>query len=153
PIPATALVPLIAFPVFGEGFSVDDVGAEYGNNIIFLFMRGFLIAIAMQRWDLHRRIALLAVRAMGARPTRVVARLVIATAFLSLRVSNPPAAVVMLPIGVSVLMLAAELGGGRAGEDGDAGDGAGDDDENVMPAIDASADPGSDEVKDAVIRS
>src|SRR5699024_5556198 len=153
PIPATALVPLIAFPVFGEGFSVDDVGAEYGNNIIFLFMGGFLIAIAMQRWDLHRRIALLTVRAMGTRSTRVVAGFMIATAFLSMWVSNTATAVMMLPIGVSVLMLAAELGGGRSGEDGDAGDGAGDDDENVMPAIDASADPGSDEVKDAVIRS
>lgn len=153
PIPATALVPLIAFPVFGEGFSVDDVGAEYGNNIIFLFMGGFLIAIAMQRWNLHRRIALLTVRAMGTRSTRVVAGFMIATAFLSMWVSNTATAVMMLPIGVSVLMLAAELGGGRSGEDGDAGDGAGDDDENVMPAIDASADPGSDEVKDAVIRS
>ncbi len=153
PIPATALVPLIAFPVFGEGVSVDDVGAEYGNNIIFLFMGGFLIAIAMQRWNLHRRIALLTVRAMGTRSTRVVAGFMIATAFLSMWVSNTATAVMMLPIGVSVLMLAAELGGGRSGEDGDAGDGAGDDDENVMPAIDASADPGSDEVKDAVIRS
>ncbi|MFN3340195.1 MAG: SLC13 family permease, partial [Dietzia sp.] len=65
PIPATALVPLIAFPVFAEGISVNDVGAEYGNSIIFLFMGGFLIAIAMQRWNLHRRIALLTVRAMG----------------------------------------------------------------------------------------
>src|SRR5699024_5797774 len=95
----------------------------------------------------------LTVRAMGTRSTRVVAGFMIATAFLSMWVSNTATAVMMLPIGVSVLMLAAELGGGRSGEDGDAGDGAGDDDENVMPAIDASADPGSDEVKDAVIRS
>lgn len=146
PIPATALVPLIAFPVLGEGVSVDDVGAEYGNNIIFLFMGGFLIAIAMQRWNLHRRIALLTVRAMGTRSTRVVAGFMIATAFLSMWVSNTATAVMMLPIGVSVLMLAAELGVDRSGD----GDGGGD---TAMPEIDASADPNSDEVKEAVIRS
>ncbi|WP_033444058.1 DASS family sodium-coupled anion symporter [Dietzia alimentaria] len=136
PIPATALVPLIVFPVLGEDISVNDVGAEYGNNIIFLFMGGFLIAIAMQRWNLHRRIALLTVRAMGTRSTRVVAGFMIATAFLSMWVSNTATAVMMLPIGVSVLMLASELGS-----------------ESAMPKIDASADPTSDSVKEAVIRS
>ena len=153
PIPATALVPLIAFPVLGDGISVDDVGAEYGNNIIFLFMGGFLIALAMQRWNLHRRIALLTVRAMGTRSTRVVAGFMIATGFLSMWVSNTATAVMMLPIGVSVLMLASAMGreggGGDRGGDGDsAGDG-----ENSMPAMDASADPNSEEVKEAVIRS
>src|SRR5690606_14250507 len=67
PIPATALVPLVVFPLFNETtaedgttspVTVDQVGASYGNNIIFLFMGGFLLALAMQRWDLHRRIAL-----------------------------------------------------------------------------------------------
>ncbi|UVE95271.1 SLC13 family permease [Dietzia sp. B32] len=144
PIPATALVPLIVFPVLGEDVSVNDVGAEYGNNIIFLFMGGFLIAIAMQRWNLHRRIALLTVRAMGTRSTRVVAGFMIATGFLSMWVSNTATAVMMLPIGVSVLMLASELGGGG---------GRGDDGEDAMPRMDASSDPNSDEVKEAVIRS
>jgi sodium-dependent dicarboxylate transporter 2/3/5 len=150
PIPATALVPLIVFPVLGEDVSVNDVGAEYGNNIIFLFMGGFLIAIAMQRWNLHRRIALLTVRAMGTRSTRVVAGFMIATAFLSMWVSNTATAVMMLPIGVSVLMLASELGGkDRAG-----GDGAGrNDDEDAIPRMDSSSDPRSDQVKQAVIRS
>ena len=142
PIPATALVPLIAFPVLGEGVSVDDVGAQYGNNIIFLFMGGFLIAIAMQRWNLHRRIALLTVRAMGTRSTRVVAGFMIATAFLSMWVSNTATAVMMLPIGVSVLMLASELGGSASG-DGKTG----------MPEMDPRADPNSDAVQEAVIRS
>lgn len=150
PIPATALVPLIVFPVLGQDVSVNDVGAEYGNNIIFLFMGGFLIAIAMQRWNLHRRIALLTVRAMGTRSTRVVAGFMIATAFLSMWVSNTATAVMMLPIGVSVLMLASELGGkDRAG-----GDGAGrNDDEDAIPRMDSSSDPRSDQVKQAVIRS
>ncbi|WP_197477934.1 MULTISPECIES: SLC13 family permease, partial [unclassified Rhodococcus (in: high G+C Gram-positive bacteria)] len=55
PIPATALLPLVIFPVFDSGVVVNDVGASYGNNIIFLFMGGFLLALAMQRWNLHRR--------------------------------------------------------------------------------------------------
>ena len=144
PIPATALVPLIAFPVLGEDISVDDVGAEYGNNIIFLFMGGFLIAIAMQRWNLHRRIALLTVRAMGTRSTRVIAGFMIATGFLSMWVSNTATAVMMLPIGVSVLMLASELGGPAGGRG---------DDEAGPSREDASGDPGSDEAKQAAIRS
>ena len=141
PIPATALVPLIAFPVLGEDISVDDVGAQYGNNIIFLFMGGFLIAIAMQRWNLHRRIALLTVRAMGTRSTSVIAGFMIATGFLSMWVSNTATAVMMLPIGVSVLMLASELSGG----DGDG--------KTAMPEMDPQADPTSDAVKEAVIKS
>ncbi|WP_449757809.1 SLC13 family permease [Dietzia maris] len=157
PIPATALVPLIVFPVLGEDVSVNDVGAEYGNNIIFLFMGGFLIAIAMQRWNLHRRIALLTVRAMGTRSTRVVAGFMIATAFLSMWVSNTATAVMMLPIGVSVLMLASELSGkDRAGGNGGAGgkNGAGgNDDEDAIPRMDSSSDPRSEQVKQAVIRS
>ncbi|HHX83942.1 MAG TPA: DASS family sodium-coupled anion symporter [Actinomycetales bacterium] len=150
PIPATALVPLIAFPVFGEDISVDDVGAQYGNNIIFLFMGGFLIAIAMQRWNLHRRIALLTVRAMGTRSTQVVAGFMIATGFLSMWVSNTATAVMMLPIGVSVLMLASELG---AKDDTAADPDADGDGEGALPQVDADADPQSDEVKQAVIRS
>jgi sodium-dependent dicarboxylate transporter 2/3/5 len=147
PIPATALVPLIAFPVLGQDISVDDVGAEYGNSIIFLFMGGFLIAIAMQRWNLHRRIALLTVRAMGTRSTRVIAGFMIATGFLSMWVSNTATAVMMLPIGVSVLMLASEMGRSSAtGAADDAG-------ERSIPEMDSSADPNSEEVKKAVIQS
>ncbi|HSP60455.1 MAG TPA: DASS family sodium-coupled anion symporter [Ornithinimicrobium sp.] len=109
PIPATALVPLVVFPVLGDA-SVNDVGASYGNNIIFLFMGGFMLALAMQRWNLHRRIALVTVRAMGTNPAMVVAGFMIATGFLSMWVSNTATAVMMLPIGVSVLMLVTTLG-------------------------------------------
>ncbi|HLT84503.1 MAG TPA: DASS family sodium-coupled anion symporter [Phototrophicaceae bacterium] len=118
PIPATALVPLVVFPLFNETtaedgttspVTVDQVGASYGNNIIFLFMGGFLLALAMQRWDLHRRIALVTVRAMGTSPAMVVAGFMVATAFLSMWVSNTATAVMMLPIGVSVLLLVVKL--------------------------------------------
>ncbi|MFI8770597.1 SLC13 family permease [Gordonia sp. NPDC062954] len=109
PIPATALLPLVIFPVFDSDVSVNDVGASYGNNIIFLFMGGFILALAMQRWNLHRRIALLTVSAMGTKPTMVIAGFMIATAFLSMWVSNTATAVMMIPIGVSVLILVLDL--------------------------------------------
>lgn len=123
PIPATALVPLVVFPTLGEA-SVDDVGASYGNNIIFLFMGGFMLALAMQRWNLHRRIALVTVRAMGTSPAMVIAGFMVATGFISMWVSNTATAVMMLPIGVSVLLLVARLGAETAAPDA-AGSGAG----------------------------
>lgn len=110
PIPATALLPLIIFPIFDPDIAVNDVGASYGNNIIFLFMGGFLLALAMQRWNLHRRIALLTVNAMGTKPTMVIAGFMIATGFLSMWVSNTATAVMMIPIGVSVLVLVLDIG-------------------------------------------
>ena len=103
PIPATALVPLVVFPLLTD-VGIDTVGASYGDSVIFLFMGGFLLALAMQRWDLHRRIALLTVQATGTRPAMVVAGFMLATAFLSMWVSNTATAVMMLPIGVSVLL-------------------------------------------------
>lgn len=119
PIPATALLPLIIFPLFvpaGEsedGVSVSDVGANYGNDIIFLFMGGFLLALAMQRWNLHRRIALLVLRAMGSNTNALIAGFMIATGFLSMWVSNTATAVMMLPIGISVLLLVKKIADGK----------------------------------------
>lgn len=126
PIPATALLPLIIFPILvpaGEagsadeaagGVDVDAVGASYGNNIIFLFMGGFMLALAMQRWNLHRRVALGTLRLMGSKPSALIAGFMIATGFLSMWVSNTATAVMMLPIGISVLMLVQKI---LAGED------------------------------------
>jgi sodium-dependent dicarboxylate transporter 2/3/5 len=108
PIPATALVPLIVFPIASD-VDINTVGASYGNSIIFLFMGGFMLALAMQRWDLHRRVALRTVRAMGTRPPMVVAGFMLATAFLSMWVSNTATAVMMIPIGVSVLVLVTDI--------------------------------------------
>ncbi|MFE7631780.1 SLC13 family permease [Kocuria sp. NPDC057446] len=147
PIPATALLPLIVFPVLGEDVAVDDVGASYGSNIIFLFMGGFLLALAMQRWNLHRRIALRTVRVMGTKPAQMVAGFMLATAFLSMWVSNTATAVMMLPIGVSVLLLLPKLledsGASAGGTDGGALEDSGLE----------GADPQSAEVKEAVIAS
>jgi sodium-dependent dicarboxylate transporter 2/3/5 len=104
PIPATALVPLVAFPVLGIN-SIQEAAAPYANPLIYLFMGGFLIAVAMQRWDLHRRIALTIVRYVGVQPTSIVVGFIIASAFLSMWVSNTATALMMLPIGLSVIRL------------------------------------------------
>lgn len=136
PIPATALLPLVIFPLLvpegdlgsgdeaSGGISVDDVGASYGNNIIFLFMGGFMLALAMQRWNLHRRIALGVLRLMGSKPANLIGGFMIATGFISMWVSNTATAVMMLPIGISVLMLVnrvvKEQGSGVEGIEGDA---------------------------------
>lgn len=108
PIPATALIPLIAFPLFSE-VEIKEVGASYGNDIIFLFMGGFMLALAMQRWNLHRRIALLTLKVMGPRPGAMIGGFMIATGFMSMWVSNTATAVMMLPIGLSVLLLVAKV--------------------------------------------
>ncbi|WP_105567509.1 SLC13 family permease [Microbacterium halophytorum] len=113
PIPVTALVPLVAFPILADGteeapVTVSSVGASYGADTIFLFMGGFMIALAMQRWNLHRRIALLVLAAMGDRTQALIGGFMIATGFLSMWISNTATAVLMLPIGLSVLTLVTE---------------------------------------------
>ena len=107
PLAATALIPLVAFPVLNVA-TIDDVGPSYGNPIIFLFMGGFLLALALQRWNLHRRIALLTVLLIGTRPRQIIGGFMITTGFLSMWVSNTATAVMMLPIGISVLVLVAK---------------------------------------------
>ena len=112
PIPATALLPLVLFPLFGVA-PIEDVASPYANDIIFLFMGGFVLALAMQRWNLHRRIALRIVSAVGTSPTRLVGGFMLATAFITMWVSNTATAVMMLPIGLSVLTLTNEQGEGK----------------------------------------
>lgn len=122
PIPATSLVPLVAFPVFGAEIEMADVGASYGNPIIFLFLGGFLIALSMQRWNLHRRIALFTLSLMGNKPGPMIAGFMIATGFMSMWVSNTATAVMMLPIGISVLMIVAKVVGSAIATGESAGD-------------------------------
>ncbi len=111
PLAATALLPLAVFPLAGVG-SMKEVGSPYASATIFLFMGGFLIALALQRWNLHRRMALFVVKVVGTSPKRIVLGFMLATGFLSMWVSNTATAVVMLPIGTSVLALTAETVGG-----------------------------------------
>ncbi|MDX1597728.1 MAG: DASS family sodium-coupled anion symporter [Marinobacter sp.] len=104
PIPATALLPILLVPALGLG-SVKDATAPYANPIIFLFLGGFTLGLAMQRWNLHRRIALLTLRSVGDKPKRQIAGFMIATAFLSMWVSNTATSIMMLPIGLSVIAM------------------------------------------------
>ena len=107
-LPATALVPMVAFPVLGvDAFKV--VAAPYASDTIYLFMGGFVLALAMQRWNLHTRIALAIVLLVGTSPRRLVAGFMVATGFLSMWVSNTATAIMMLPVGLSVLHLVGRL--------------------------------------------
>ena len=114
PIPATALLPLVLFPLLGAG-TIRDAASPYANPLIFLFMGGFMLALAMQRWGLHRRIALHIIQRMGSQPTSIVAGFMISSAFLSMWVSNTATAMMMLPIGLSVIELASDKNAAPSG--------------------------------------
>lgn len=107
PIPATALLPLAAFPVLGISSS-QDAASPYAHELIFLFMGGFFLARTMQRHGLHRRIALTVVLHTGTSPPRLVLGMMLATGLLSMWISNTATAVMMLPIGTALI---AELRG------------------------------------------
>jgi len=104
PIPVTALLPVGLLPLLGA-VDINAAAAPYANPLIFLFLGGFVIALALQRWNLHRRIALLILAAAGQRLEHLVAGFMAATAGLSMWVSNTATAALMLPIGISVLVL------------------------------------------------
>ncbi|MDT0265316.1 DASS family sodium-coupled anion symporter [Streptomyces sp. DSM 44915] len=112
PLAATALLPLVLFPLLGNA-PLADVAPPYASETIFLFMGGFLLAVAMQRWNLHARFALSTVLLVGTSPVRMVGGFMLATGALSMWISNTATAVMMLPIGVAVLGLVTQLGDGR----------------------------------------
>lgn len=109
PIPATALLPLVLFPALGLG-DIRAAAAPYANPIIFLFLGGFIIALAMQRWHLHRRIAIALVGRLGTRPAAIVGGFLLSAGLVSMWVSNTATALMMLPIGLSVLHLCPQSG-------------------------------------------
>ena len=112
PIPATSLLPLILFPVLGI-LPSGTTAANYANNITFLFMGGFILALGVERWGLHRRIALHVVRTLGTDPSRMVLGFMVATAFLSMWISNTATTLMMLPIALAVITAVREMSGGR----------------------------------------
>ena len=102
PLPATALVPIAAFPILGI-MTGKNVASSYISNTIFLFIGGFMIALAMEKWDLHKRIALGIIRAIGGGPNRLVLSFMLATAFLSMWISNTATSIMMLAIGLAII--------------------------------------------------
>ena len=107
PLSATSLLPIVLIPALTER-TVSEATTPYASSIVFLFLGGFLIAIAMEKWNLHRRVALLTLRRVGVQPKRIVLGLMLATGFLSMWVSNTATTLMMLPIGLSVLTLVIE---------------------------------------------
>lgn len=102
PLAATSLIPLAAFPMMGiQG--AQDVSSAYINDSVFLYLGGFVIALGIERWGLHRRIALHVVRRVGTGPRRIVLGFALATAFLSMWISNTAAAMLMIPIAIALL--------------------------------------------------
>ncbi|MFH1571684.1 MAG: DASS family sodium-coupled anion symporter [Gemmatimonadota bacterium] len=108
PVYATALLPLVLLPLAGAA-TIRQAAAPYGHELIFLFLGGFVLALAMQRWGLHRRVAYRALRLVGTSPRHIVGGFMLITAAMSMWVSNTATAITMLPIALSVVQL---VGGG-----------------------------------------
>ncbi len=102
PIPATALLPIALYPLLGV-MSSQQVTSAYANHLIYLFMGGFLIAVTIEKWQLHKRIALHTILIIGTTPRRIILGFMLATAFLSMWVSNTATAMMMLTIGLAVI--------------------------------------------------
>lgn len=101
PIPATSLLPIVLFPVTGA--VTEGVTSAYADSTIFLFLGGFVIAIAMQKWELHRRIALNIILLVGTSTSKIVLGFMFATGFLSMWISNTATAMMMMPIALAVI--------------------------------------------------
>lgn len=103
PLAATSMLPIVLFPLLGI-MTPGATAPLYFNSTIFLFIGGFIIALAMEKWNLHKRIALLVIRTVGGGPARLVLGFMVAAAFLSMWISNTATAVMMLPVGLSIIL-------------------------------------------------
>ncbi len=102
PIAATALLPIVLFPLSG-GMNLASTTASFGHKYVFLYLGGFLIAIGIEKWNLHRRIALTIIAFIGSDIRKIILGFMIATAFLSMWISNTATSVMMLPIGLAII--------------------------------------------------
>ena len=101
PLAATALLPIVLFPYLGV-MSIQEVTREYAGHLVFLFLSGFLLASALQRWKIDRRLALSLVYVMGNSTRRIVFGVMLASAILSMGVSNSATAAMMMPVGLAL---------------------------------------------------
>lgn len=102
PIAVTALLPIILFPLTG-GLDLNTTTSAFGHKFVFLYMGGFIIAIAIEKWNLHKRIALNIIKFIGLDVKKIILGFMVATAFLSMWISNTATAVMMLPIGIAII--------------------------------------------------
>lgn len=102
PIAVTALLPIVLFPLTG-GLDLAATTAPYGHKFVFLYLGGFLLAIAIERWGLHKRIALSIIAAIGTDVRKILLGFMVATAFLSMWISNTATSVMMLPIALAIV--------------------------------------------------
>lgn len=107
-IAVTALLPIALFPALGV-MSAQSVAGHYAEHIVFLYLGGFLIALGMERWNLHRRLALGVIRRVGSKPSLMMLGFMLATAFLSMWISNTATTMMMLPIAIAVVNQLADL--------------------------------------------
>ncbi len=107
PVYVTAMLPLATFPLLGTA-TVEEAAGAYGDPLIFLFFGGFILALALERWGLHRRLALTVLRSVGSRPDHIVGAFMGITAFISLWVTNTATTLMMLPVALSVADTLAE---------------------------------------------
>jgi len=112
PIAATAMLPIVLYPIL-QIMGQRAATASYSDPVIYLFMGGFFLAVTMERWNLHRRIALNILRLAGDTPSKLILGFIGATTFLSMWISNTATAVMMVPIGISVV---SQVMGGKEGE-------------------------------------
>lgn len=110
PVYMTALLPILIFPLL-EAVPIKQASAPYAHYLIFLFMGGFILSLSMQRWGLHKRIALRTLMLVGSSPSRIIAGFMIATAGLSMWVSNTATTIMMTPIAISLLALLSQAEG------------------------------------------
>lgn len=109
PMAVTSLLPIILFPTLGV-LSLEDASAAYGDKYVFLFLGGFVLALAMEKWNLHRRLALNIIRITGSGANRIILGFCLASFALSMWISNTATALMMFPIGASVVALLAHDG-------------------------------------------
>lgn len=102
PMPAVALIPLVLLPLLNVS-SMEEIAKAYSNPVIFLFMGGFMIGLAIEKWNLHKRIALRIVQKTGTSGNRIILGFIIATSFLSMWLSNTATTMMMFPIALSVI--------------------------------------------------
>lgn len=114
PMPVVALLPLILFPLFGIA-PIATTAASYANPVIFLFMGGFMLGLAIEKWNLHRRIALNIVRLTGTSGDRIILGFIISTGAISMWLSNTATTMMMFPIALSVVKVMEENHGGKKG--------------------------------------